>query len=139
MNRVKSSVDRGVRILIGGTLFLLFLSPVVVPEGKLVTLLAVLPIAAFLLWIRFGTWYELREDELYCVSGPFRERIRYDRIRSLRLTSNRLSSMALSARRIEIRQHGKGYLTGTTLISPENREAFLAELAGRCHHLDENL
>lgn len=139
MNRVKSSVDAGVRILIGGTLLLLFLSPVVVPEGKLATLLAVLPIGAFLLWIRFGTWYELREDELYCVSGPFREHIRYDRIRSLRLTSNRLSSLALSARRIEIRQHGKGYLTGTTLISPENREAFLAELAGRCHRLEENL
>jgi hypothetical protein len=47
-----------------------------------------------------------------------------------------LSSMALSSRRIEIRQHGKGYLTGTTMISPVNREEFLRELVRRCPNLD---
>lgn len=44
--------------------------------------------------------------------------------------------MALSRDRIEIRQHGKGYLAGTTYISPEEREKFMSDLIEKCHNLD---
>jgi hypothetical protein len=40
--------------------------------------------------------------------------------------------MALSKNRIEIKQIGKGFILGTTYISPENRDEFLAELKSRC-------
>jgi hypothetical protein len=58
-------------------------------------------------------------------------------IRSLRLSENMLSSMALSRQRIEIRQHGKGYIMGTTMISPVEREWFLEELRQRCPNLEK--
>jgi hypothetical protein len=81
-------------------------------------------------------YYELRDDYLYCRSGPFFEKIAYERIKSVRLYHSHLSSLALSAQQIEIRQHNKSYITGTTLISPENREEFLEELRSRCQNLD---
>lgn len=108
----------------------------VVPIDSLFLFIAASPIMIFLLWIYFGTWYELRDNYLYSQSGPFRERIAYDKIKTLKLTSNMLSSMALSRQRIEIRQHGKGYFTGTTMISPINREDFLSELQKRCANLE---
>ncbi|UOO38563.1 PH domain-containing protein [Oscillospiraceae bacterium CM] len=99
---------------------------------------AVLAMAGLLIWLLFGTYYELRPEYLYCRSGPFFEKIRYDKIKYLGLTENFLSSMALSPERIEIRQHGKGYIMGTTMISPENREDFLEKLKARCKNLDPN-
>ncbi len=97
---------------------------------------AVLIAAAFLLWLLFGTFYEFRGDYLYCRSGPFSEKIRYDCITYLGLSENMLSSMALSSQMIEIRQYNKSYVTGTTMISPENREIFLAQLKSLCSRLD---
>ena len=106
------------------------------PEEQWIGLGAGLFWVAFLLWIYFGTYYELLDDCLLCRSGPFFEKIRYDKIKSLRLFNSHLSSMGLSSRQIEIRQHGKGYFLGTTLISPEDREQFLEELRSRCKYLE---
>jgi uncharacterized membrane protein YobD (UPF0266 family) len=95
-----------------------------------------IPVTAFLLWIYFGTYYEFRNEYLYCRSGPFFEKIPYDKIKSVKLCENMLSSMALSSKRLEISQHGKGYITGTTMISPVNRDDFLSELKKRCRYLE---
>lgn len=94
------------------------------------------PVVAFLAWIYFGTYYEFREDYLYCRSGPYVERIRYENIKSARLCANFYSSLALSRKRIEIRQRKKGRILGTTYISPVNRKKFLMELISRCENLD---
>lgn len=136
MQRVRSAVDVWCGSLIWLMIPILVISVFVVPEGSLYLFIVALPIMIFLLWIYFGTWYELRDTYLYSQSGPFRERIAYDKIKTLKLTSNMLSSMALSRKRIEIRQHGKGYFTGTTMISPINREVFLSELQKRCFNLE---
>ncbi|HZW49473.1 MAG TPA: PH domain-containing protein [Bacillota bacterium] len=136
MQRVRSAVDIWCGSLIWLTILILIISVVVVPIDSLFLFIAASPIMIFLLWIYFGTWYELRDNYLYSQSGPFRERIAYDKIKTLKLTSNMLSSMALSRQRIEIRQHGKGYFTGTTMISPINREDFLSELQKRCANLE---
>ncbi len=135
--RIKSAVDRWFAALIWATAAVLVGSILAVPgDGRLLAALAIAPIIGFLAWVCFGTYYELRDDHLLCRSGPFRERIPYANIRSLRLTQNLLSSMALSRQRIDIRQHGKGYILGTTLISPEEREWFLEELRKRCPNLE---
>lgn len=136
LERVKSTIDIWFRILIWLTVIILIIPAILVPEGNVYVLLCILPIIAFLLWIYFNSWYELRDEYLYCVCGPFREKIAYDKIKSARLATNLLSSMALSSKRIEIRQHGKGYFAGTTMISPKNREAFLEELKKRCYNLE---
>jgi len=108
----------------------------VIQEERVMLSLLVIPCIGLLLWIYFGTFYEFKDEYLYCKSGPFTEKIHYDSIKSLKLCENLMSSMALSRQRIEIKQHKKNYITGTTYISPVNREDFLVELKRRCRYLD---
>ncbi|MHB1319289.1 MAG: PH domain-containing protein [Anaerolineae bacterium] len=135
--RVRSAMDRWFLALLWVVVGMLLASVAVVPaDERPLAGVAVAPIIGLLAWILRGTYYELRDDHLLCRSGPFRERIPYSQIRSLRLTQNLLSSMALSTTRIEIRPHGKGYILGTTMISPVDREWFLGELRRRCPNLE---
>jgi len=85
--RVKSKIDLWVSIVIW--------SVIVIMVGTMIRLVG-LPVIALLLWVYFGTYYELREEYLYCRSGPFAEKIAYSKIKSLKLSRNMLSSMALS-------------------------------------------
>jgi hypothetical protein len=111
---------------------------ITVPSNETLIAYAIgLPSLIFILWIYWGTYYELRQNYLYCRSGPFFEKIPYEKIASLRLCQSILASMALSTQRIEIRQHGKGYILGTSYISPLKREEFLQELTQRCKNLSE--
>lgn len=141
--RVKSAVDRWYKTLLFSVIGVMVAAGVTLTlatEFKLQNALylyaVILIVTAFLLWLMFGTYYELCADHLYCRSGPFVERIKYCNIKYLGLTENMLSSMALSSKRIEIRQHNKSYVTGTTMISPENREVFLERLIILCTQLD---
>lgn len=135
--RVKSAVDLWFNILIWITAAILIISIIIIPQNERIIGLAVIfPILTLLIWIYFRTYYEFRQNYLYCKSGPIFEKIAYDKIKSVKFSENMLSSMALSRKRIEIRQHGKGYITGTTLISPINREEFLEELVKRCKNIE---
>lgn len=147
--RVKSAVDRRFMLVVFGVIAFMAAAAVLLTVTTsfsfyqiAIAYAAVLTASAFLLWLLYGTFYELREDCLYCRSGPFVEKIGYDKIKYLGYSENMLSSMALSSHRIEIhrtvvRWYGKGYICGTTMISPENREIFLAYLKQRCHHLEK--
>lgn len=135
--RVKSAIDWWMNIIIWTVIIVIEVGIFASPENERVPGLIVgYLISAFILWIYFGTYYEFREDYLYCKCGPLFEKIAYDKIKSVRLSRNILSSMALSTKRIEIKQHGKGYIMGTTFISPENREEFMKELRKRCRNLE---
>ncbi len=103
------------------------------PTELAIGISAILGASAFLLWILYGTYYELHEDCLYCKSGPFSEVIRFDDIRRLELSENAEASMALSSRRIVIRQYDEEY----TMISPRSRERFLSYLMAQCRYLDD--
>lgn len=92
---------------------------------------AVLLASGLLLWLLYGTYYELRDDHLYCKSGPFIEIIPYEAIAYLALSDNNQSCLALSTRRIEIHHYSGGY-KDATMISPQSRELFLARLRQRC-------
>ncbi len=136
--RAKSKIDFWFRVLIWGTVLIILVSIMVVPQkGKTIGYAVGVPIIFFVLWIYFGTYYEFKDEYLYCRSGPFVEKIVYDKIKSVKLSQNVLSSMALSTKRIEIRQHGKGYITGTTYISPVNRKEFMVELIRRCKNIEK--
>lgn len=135
--KVTAQKDRWINIGFIFIIVVLISSIMMVKREEMVMLsLLVIPCIALLLWIYFGTYYELREEVLYCKSGPFYEKIRYDSIKSIKLCENFMSSMALSRQRIEIKQHKKNYVVGTTYISPIDRDDFLHELKRRCHHLD---
>ncbi len=72
--------------------------------------------------------------------GPSKEIIQYKNIRTLRLCKNLMPAMAWSTQRIEIKQYHKGYIMGTTYISPQNREIFYDELTKQCkNHLEIKL
>ncbi|MGL5540009.1 MAG: PH domain-containing protein [Erysipelotrichaceae bacterium] len=137
--KVKSTVDLWFKIIVFSTIAIMVGASAIVPiQERWISIAVSVPIIGLLVWIYFGTYYELRQEYLYCKSGPFREKIYYHNIKSVRLSHNLLSSMALSSKRLEIRQHGKGYFMGTTEISPENREQFMEELKKRCMQLEES-
>ncbi len=52
------------------------------------------------------------------------------------MCSNFYSSAAMSRERIEIKEHGKGMMRGTTYISPEDREEFFSHLKLKCNNLE---
>lgn len=81
----------------------------------------------FVLWIFLSTYYELNDRELVVRSGPFRWHVPLDSIASVRPTRNPLSSPALSLDRLELRYGAGKWL----LISPRDRDRFLADLADR--------
>lgn len=135
--RVKSKVDLFIGIVIWACIVIMTSTMIMKNEQTVLSYAIGLPVIALLLWIYFGTYYELRDEYLYCRCGPLSEKIAYPKIKSVKLSRNMLSSMALSLDRIEVKQHGKGYLLGTTYISPENREQFMSELIGRCNNLNQ--
>jgi len=138
--RVKSAVDWWIAIILWGAIFIMCASVIFLPKDEKVLGISILfPVSVFIMWIYFYTYYELREKYLYIRCGPIFEKIPYERIKSINLSQNFLSSMALSFKRIEIRQHGKGYILGTTFISPVDREEFLTELQKRCNNLEPSI
>lgn len=136
--RVKVKRDLGITLGFVFIFAVFIMSIIIVPDNeRWIIFLMVIPVSVFLGWLYFGTYYIFEQDVFVSQSGPFREKINYDKIKSLKLCENFMSSMALSRERIEIKQHGKSYVTGTTYISPVNREQFLAELKLRCANLDD--
>jgi len=87
-----------------------------------------LGLVAICLSILRSTYYTLTNDSLQVRSGPFRWTIRLDTIEEVVPARNFYSSAALSLDRLHIRHRGSRY---STYISPENKDAFLQELAVR--------
>lgn len=134
--RVKTKIDLWVHILLWAVMAGMPTAIVLLPQGQRSF---GWPLSAVVLiivaWVYFGTYYELKGDCLRCRCGPFYENIPYIRIKSVRLCDSLASSFALSRRCIEITQHGKGFISGTTYISPRNRDAFAQQLTQRCPNL----
>jgi len=136
--KVKSKIDLWISIVLWSQIILFSVIMFFVPADEAwIFFLMIFPFLLLMVWILVGSYYELREDLIYMKIGPFFGKIKYDNIKSLKLTKNLLSSMALSAYRIEIKEHNKGYMRGTTMISPINREEFLEDLKRRCYNLEK--
>lgn len=135
--RVRSEIDLWFKITIWISVTIMVMVLTMIPQNeRLIGYLIGIPMLLIIVWIYFGTYYELRDKYLLCRCGPFFEKIPYEKIKSVKLSNNMLSSMALSLKRIQIRRHGRGYITGTTFISPQNREEFLKDLINRCTNLE---
>lgn len=137
LQRIPAQRDLMITLAFLFVLLILIMSILIVPSDEMVVIVVMaIPVIGFLGWLYFGTFYVFEETRLVCHSGPFREKIPYERIKGVRLCENWMSSMALARKRIEIRQHGKGYVTGTTYISPIQRDAFFEDLKRRCPKLE---
>lgn len=81
---------------------------------------------ALLLWIYFGTHYDLEEHSLVVRHGPLRWTIHYDDITDVRLVRNVWSSAALSIDRVCVVSRRV-----SLHISPLDRETFVVEVNKR--------
>jgi len=82
-------------------------------------------VAAFVLWVLYGTRYTLTETTLIIQSGPFRWVIDLESISEISPTRNPLSSPACSLDRLHIRYRPNP--TGL-MISPREKTDFLRDL-----------
>jgi hypothetical protein len=78
-----------------------------------------------------STRYEVADREVIVRSPPFRRRIGIESIESIRPSRSPVSSPALSLDRLEIRYSGDRRI----LVSPRDREGFLAAVVTRSRHL----
>lgn len=79
------------------------------------------------LWLLFTTEYEIAQQMLKIRSGPFRWSIPVASISSVADSHSVISSPALSLRRLKV-SYGRGK---TILVSPADRDGFLAAIARR--------
>jgi hypothetical protein len=91
--------------------------------------------AAILLGLAYPVTYEIKPPDLIIRSGLVRSRIVLETIEEVRPTRNPLSAPAWSLDRLRI-DYRKGERLRFNLISPENKEAFLAELVSRTNGLE---
>lgn len=82
----------------------------------------------FLLWCWYATYYIFEDDTLISRSGPTKKTIELSSIKTIQKTSNPLAGKALSLKRIEI-VYG---LYKIAMISPKNRDQFIAILIDKC-------
>lgn len=82
----------------------------------------------FLLWRWYTTYYFFDDHTLVIRSGPMKKTIEFNSIKSIQKTSNPLAGPALSLQRIEI-VYG---MYKVAMISPENRDQFIAILIDKC-------
>jgi uncharacterized membrane protein YdbT with pleckstrin-like domain len=130
-----SKIDLWYKILISIVIIILIASLVIlIFTNKSIDVIfagiIIVLILAFILSITFNTYYEFKDDYLYCRSGIFSEKIKYKDIKSVKKSNNMFSSMALSRDRIEIKTSNNIFL-GLTYISPFNQDEFMEMLSKR--------
>jgi len=134
--RFKSKMDGWFKAVVWLTDLMIVTAFIFIPEeDRLIGFVIGIPMIGLMLWIYFGSYFELRDTYLLCKVGPFAHKIHYNKVTSAITGEGILTSMALSKQHIEIIQSGKGFILGTTYISPERREEFMEELQKRCPRL----
>jgi len=99
---------------------------------RLPSLLLDLSAIGLMLWVIEGTRYHLEDDELLIRSGPFRWRMALREIEEIQPSDSLISGPALSTRRLAVHLAGR---RRPLLISPMDRDLFMAEIAARAPHL----
>lgn len=135
--RYKHQIDLWIALLLYGSVLMFLPLVFFVPKDQqLILIITMIFMAIIILPFMYG-YLEFTDDYLLIRLHVFRQKIYYDKIKSIRMCRNWLSSMALTINRIEIKEHDKGYVRGTTFIGPQNREEFFDELKRRCRNLDD--
>jgi uncharacterized membrane protein YfcA len=127
----RSRVDGKIGVVIALAALVLILAGASLPDPLHGTAFALhvlgLLCLALCVWTLLGTYYVVDTASLVAHSGPFRWTIPLREIRSVRSTREARSGPALSFDRVRI-EFGAGRVL---LVSPREKEAFLADLASR--------
>jgi len=133
----ESKRDGWIVVLLWGSVVVSLVAMTAALRAQAITAASLFPLLlmafvwALVLWVLYGTHYILGAELLLIRSGPMRYRVPLAEVTSVRPTRNPLSSPALSLDRLEI-VYGRRRI----LISPEEKQRFLAELHARCPHLE---
>lgn len=100
-------------------------------DGVLFLALWSLAVSATVLVLTLPVRYKIGADHLFVQSGWLKWEIPLAAVRRVRPTWSPLAGPAWSLRRILIEWSGDGFI----LVSPDDRESFMHELAARCPHL----
>lgn len=134
--KYKMKTDLWIRILLWGIILMFVPFFFFVPPEEIWILGLTTFIMAVIIIPLFSASYELNEEEILIMFYFFKQRIKYDNIKSIKKCSNWRSSAAMSHERIEIKEHNKGFVRGTTYISPMDRDEFFSNLKLKCRNLD---
>ncbi len=125
--RYPTAVDTWLGLLMGlSTGFLAIIAVLALLRGDLALAVILVCSVVAIVLVCWPTDYTLGEKELVVRSGLIRYRVPYDSIQSVEPSCSWLSSPAWSLCRVEIR-YGKKSI----LVSPPNREKFIADLRSR--------
>ena len=138
MKKHYSKIDPWINGVILGTTVLLALGTLVLvrelpamfragtAEAYVVTGVVLLLAATIVVsvWLLRSTWYAVTQDKLIIRSGPFNWDVDYADITQIYPSRTLLSGPALSLGRLVIKRGRKP----SVVVSPENKESFLAEL-----------
>ena len=125
--RFKSKIDRWILVLLIGAIVVqvVAVGSVALHAGEPLAMtgliLAMIGVAALMIWLLIGTHYTVDRGIIRVVSGPFRWKVPIDQITAVEATRSPLSSPALSMDRIRIR-YGK---RRQIMISPADKAGFL--------------
>ncbi len=134
--KYKMKTDWWVRIILWFCIIMFVPMFFFVPEDEMFILVISTFFMAIIILPLFMSYYELDLHHLVIHIYFFKMKIKYENIKSLRMCENWYSSAAMSRERIEIKEHNKSKLRGTTFISPEDRMGFYSDLKQRCRNLD---
>ena len=126
-----SKVDGKIGLVSGLSIIVLIVAGVTLPDRAHATAQALHAVAliglAVCVWTLLGTYYVIDTTSLIVRSGPFHWIVPLREIRSVQPTRDTHSGPALSFDRLRI-EYGGGRVI---LISPREKEEFLADLARR--------
>lgn len=135
----RSAVDRWLIVLLVATVAVPIVFVVAPPAGagnilaaRLIVVVTTVLMALFFGTFLSGTEYVLRARDLYVHAGPLKWTIRYDTIRAVEWTHTLVSAPANSLKRLRVRYGTYGWI----VISPEDRDVFVAALARRVPNLE---
>jgi hypothetical protein len=130
----RSKVDGKIALVVGSAVAVLVVAGATLPDRSHEASVAVHAASLFCLalcvWTLLGTYYVIDSTTLVVRSGPFHWSVPLREIRSVQPTRDVRSGPALSFDRLRI-EYGAGRVL---LISPREKDAFLADLARRGVH-----
>ena len=117
----------------------IFLRPPAESGDRVESILVLALAAGLLLWLFLTTRYIVTDTHLLVRAGPFRWRVLISEITAITPTTSPLSSPALSLDRLRV-EYGTRKWIGTPksiLISPKDRDGFMADISERQAHLSQ--
>jgi Ca2+/Na+ antiporter len=121
-------IGMGVVAILAGSISLLF-TPSKGGVPNVWIALGMLLMAVFMVWIVFSVRYTITAKDLVVRAACFRWRITLDQVTEVFPTHNPLSSPALSLDRLRINYKRPSGRTGWVMISPNDKDRFLDDLA----------